>query len=446
MPEITVALPTLHSDQVSAWNARKGLRRFALRCGRRWGKSIFLQVLACDALLKGKLVAYFTPDYKLQLEFWEDVKRILTPVLTESNQQKGIMRTMTGGTIEFWTLNNENAARGRRYHLALIDEAAFTLTIDMARTWELNIERTLYDFSGSAVVASNTAELDDANWFQQICTQPDRWGFTEYHAPQQNNPIIPMRLDNETYENWQARRLVEQEDQKRRTHPLAYKKEILAEFVDFKGDYFFKQDWLLVDGKPAPLPKTCTQVFCVIDCAVKTGKEHDATACIWFAHDPLASTSYKTWILDWDTIQIEGASLEQWLPIVFKRGRELATQCRARGGFTTAYIEDASAGQVLLQQAKNHNWPANPLPSKFVALGKDVRAYDISGYVYQGLVKITEHAFLKTSVLKGIDRNHLLHQIGTFRIGDKDAAKRADDLLDCFTGGVMLACGSVEGY
>jgi len=35
--------------------------------------------------------------------------------------------------------------------------------------------------------------------------------------------------------------------------------------------------------------------------------------------------------------------------------------------------------------------------------------------------------------------NHLLHQITTFRIGDKDAARRADDALDCFTYGVAIA-------
>jgi len=34
--------------------------------------------------------------------------------------------------------------------------------------------------------------------------------------------------------------------------------------------------------------------------------------------------------------------------------------------------------------------------------------------------------------------NHFLHQVTTFRIGDKEAAKRADDLLDCFTYGVAV--------
>jgi hypothetical protein len=33
-----------------------------------------------------------------------------------------------------------------------------------------------------------------------------------------------------------------------------------------------------------------------------------------------------------------------------------------------------------------------------------------------------------------------------FRIGDKEAAKRADDLLDCFVYGVALSLGNAEGF
>jgi hypothetical protein len=115
-------------------------------------------------------------------------------------------------------------------------------------------------------------------------------------------------------------------------------------------------------------------------------------------------------------------------------------------GFKGAWIEDASAGQVLLQQARNRRMPVEPLPSGFVALGKDVRALDVSGYCAQGLIKITEPAFNKTSTLKGATRNHLLSQIAGFRIGDKDVAKRADDLLDCFVYALALSAGNQEGY
>jgi hypothetical protein len=43
------------------------------------------------------------------------------------------------------------------------------------------------------------------------------------------------------------------------------------------------------------------------------------------------------------------------------------------------------------------------------------------------------------SRLKGISRNHLLAQIAGFRVGDRDAWKRSDDLADAFTYGVLVA-------
>ena len=47
---------------------------------------------------------------------------------------------------------------------------------------------------------------------------------------------------------------------------------------------------------------------------------------------------------------------------------------------------------------------------------------------------------------KGFKMNHLLSQIGAYRIGDPDAYKRADDLSDAFVYGVALACGSSTGF
>ena len=73
------------------------------------------------------------------------------------------------------------------------------------------------------------------------------------------------------------------------------------------------------------------------------------------------------------------------------------------------------------------------------------RAIAASPYVYKGDVKITEHAFNKTTVLKRISANHLLKQIGSFRVGSKDAATRADDCLDTFCYLVLMTRGSNAG-
>jgi hypothetical protein len=46
---------------------------------------------------------------------------------------------------------------------------------------------------------------------------------------------------------------------------------------------------------------------------------------------------------------------------------------------------------------------------------------------------------------KGATRNHLWSQVVGFRVGDKDAARRADDLLDTFTYAVAITLGGEGG-
>ena len=44
----TVALPVLHADQVRAYRSLLRVKRRAVWCGRRWGKSALAETIACD--------------------------------------------------------------------------------------------------------------------------------------------------------------------------------------------------------------------------------------------------------------------------------------------------------------------------------------------------------------------------------------------------------------
>ena len=65
---------------------------------------------------------------------------------------------MTGGRLDFWTLENSIAGRGRRYRRIVIDEAAFGKNGDnktdgsLMSIWEKSIKPTLYDFGGEVLV------------------------------------------------------------------------------------------------------------------------------------------------------------------------------------------------------------------------------------------------------------------------------------------------------
>jgi hypothetical protein len=71
------------------------------------------------------------------------------------------------------------------------------------------------------------------------------------------------------------------------------------------------------------------------------------------------------------------------------------------------------------------------LPHQWTSEGKDLRAYAVQSWFNGGHVRITEECYRKTVSFKGITANHLWMQLNSFALGDKEASRRADDLLDC---------------
>jgi hypothetical protein len=433
----TVALPELHPDQLKAVEVIRANRFTAVRCGRRWGKTDLAKTIACnDAAVYKRPVGWFAPEYKFISEAYNEIANTLEPVIVQSSKMEGVIRLMGGGRIDFWSLDNERAGRSRKYARAIIDEAAFTKPVVMMDVWERSIKPTLLDLKGKCLVTSNTAGISDENFFYRICPREGQtvseFGFAEFHAPTANNPYMPRD---------------EVEKLAKDNHPLVYQQEYLAEFVDWSGAAFFSQDSLLVGQEPVAVPKNMDAVFAVIDSAVKTGKDNDGTAVIYFGYFRVPrGPGFRLVVLDWDTCQIEGALLDTWLPNVVETLKALSEEHKALRGPVGIWIEDKASGMILVQQGqKRYGQFVKPIDNKLTSVGKDERAISVSGYVYRGLVKLGERAYNKTVNYKGSTRNHLISQVVGFRIGDKDAAKRADDLLDCFTYGVALGVGNSAG-
>lgn len=445
MPEITVKTPTLHRDQVKVFNMKGRFK--AVRCGRRWGKTEYGICDAESSATHGLSVGWFAPETKFLSEVYMQMLDALTPVKLAASQTKGVIRTTTNGRIDFWSLENDRAGRSRKYHKVIIDEGAFAKD-NMMDIWEQSIKPTLLDYGGTCTVLSNTNGVNSKNFLWRICNEK-KHGFVEYHAPSFRNPYVPERLPGEDYNAWLERRRVVFEELRTNSHPLVYQQEYLAEFVDWSGVAFFERDKMLVKdatGKMVPLehPERLDGVFAVIDTAAKTGKENDGTGVIYFGYS--RSSGYPLTILDYDLVQIEGALLEVWLPTVLENLEALAREYKPRMGNVGCFIEDASTGTVLIQQAKRRNIPVRALPEKLKSLGKDGRAISVSGYVYRGMVKFTRRAYDKVVTFKGDTRNHLLVQVSQFRVGDKNANKRSDDLLDDFCYGIMISLGDAKGF
>ena len=420
-----IDIPKFHIDQTRIYRERARFNR--VRCGRRYGKTMMAEIIATQAAFEGRRVGWFVPQYKILAEAYNEIADILHPIKENASKIDGIYRVAGGGRIDFWTLENERAGRSRKYHTVIIDEAAFTKP-NMLHIWNTSIKPTLLDYGGDAWVLSTPNGMNDDNFFYRIGEDPEL-NFVDHHAPTHANPYLPVE---------------ELEKLQRENHPLVFKQEYLAEFVDWAGVAFFSIDKLLDQGKPLEYPEKCDGVFAVIDTAVKGGKENDGTAIVYcsinkFYGQPLV-------ILDWDIIQVDGALLENYMPSVFSRLEELATITKARNGVIGTFIEDAAAGSILIQQGRTRGWNTHAIDSKLTSVGKDERAISVSGYFHQEKIKISQFAFDKTVNFKNSNRNHLLTQVTNFRIGDREAYKRADDLLDAFVYSLAIGVGDKYGY
>lgn len=442
---LQVDLPTLHAGQVRIWKNRSQFNR--VRCGRRFGKTEFGKTIGGDGAIKGQSIGWFAPDYKIQSEAYNELLDMLTPIKKQASKIEGRMEMITGGRIDFWSLENERAGRSRKYHKVIIDEAAFAKP-NFKEIWERSIKPTLFDFGGEAWMMSTPNGVATENFFY-ACAPEDgagvnEHGFVDHHAPTSANPMLPLIRPGESRLQWEARRQAEFDKLKAETHPLVFRQEFLAEFVDWSGVAFFSLASLLnAAGEALPWPDKCDAVFAIIDTAVKTGTENDGTGITYYALMPSVFPE-RLLVLDWDIVQIEGALLEAWMPSVYQRLEELARATNARmGAMLGAFIEDKASGTILLQQARRRGWAAQAIDGKLTALGKDERAISVSGYVYRGSVKLTRHAYDKTVVYKGMKRNHWITQVTGFRIGVKD---QADDLLDTFCYGISIALGDTKGF
>lgn len=266
---------------------------------------------------------------------------------------------------------------------------------------------------------------------------------------------------------WPEMHSLEELERKRKADAYLFAGQYMQRPVPVGGAFFHERN-LLIEApgqdeievekriyRPVESVRNITLVFATIDTNVKTGKDCDGTAVVYFGYsryfdanlpeeDRAREGKSSLTILDWDYRQFDGALLEAWLPTVFTLLEELSAEVRALQGSAGAFIEDKSSGTILLQQAANNGWPARPIESGLTALGKSERAVNVSGYVHSGKVKFRRAAYEKVIDYKGRARNHLLSQILAFNPTVKDQGE--DDALDAWSYGLALSLGNPDGF
>jgi predicted phage terminase large subunit-like protein len=262
---IRIRIPSidLHSGQRRVVDTPARFK--VVSAGRRFGKTLLAiewLTLMRGGAIDGMPVAFFSPTYKLLLDVWGDMERTLKPVTRKSNRTEMRIELITGGVIDFWTLEDQDAGRGRKYARLVIDEAAHARYLKNA--WEQAISPTLTDYGGEAWFISTPKGM---NYFYELFKRgddPEYSDWVSFHMPTSVNPHIdPAEIE-----------------QKRNELPdLVFRQEYLAEFVTFGGG-LVKPEMIIDAPCPSGLP-----IVLGVDLAISERAGADYTAIVALARD-----------------------------------------------------------------------------------------------------------------------------------------------------------------
>lgn len=214
---MNVDLPAPHTAQRQV--IAEASRFNVLSCGRRWGKTKLGIDRAVRAALAGYPVAWYAPIHKDAKEVWREVKWVLRDVTASKNEQEMRLELVTGGELVFWTLENPDSSRGRKYGRVIIDEAAKIAQLEYA--WNYTIRPTLSDYRGDAWFLSTPK---GRNYFYRLYLRGlDEPGWQSWQMPTSANPHIAAE---------------EIEDARRHLPAQAFEQEYLAAFLEDAGLVF----------------------------------------------------------------------------------------------------------------------------------------------------------------------------------------------------------------
>jgi hypothetical protein len=216
-----LTLPTPHIGQRIV---KKEAKRFnVVDCGRRFGKTTLGLDRCADPAILAYPVGWFSPTYKMLSEVWRDAVRLFAPITIRRSVQERRIEFITGGLLEFWSLDNSDAARGRKYKRIIVDEAG--MIKNLMDAWNFVLRPTLVDYTGDAFFLSTPKGLNGfwQMWqWGQDASQPE---WMSWKMPTLTNPLIPAS-------EVEAMRLSMPE--------RVFEQEILGNFIDSSGGVFRK--------------------------------------------------------------------------------------------------------------------------------------------------------------------------------------------------------------
>lgn len=189
--------------------------------GRRAGKSVLGLNRCADPAVMLFPVAWFSPTYKMLIETWREAVRTFAPITMRRSVQERRIEFVTGGMLEFWSLDNPDVARGRKYRRVVIDEAA--MVPNLMDIWQYAIRPTLADYNGDAWFLSTPK---GRNGFWQLWQRGQDGAHPDWRSWQMPSSVNPRLAQSEI-------------DEMKMTLPeSAFRQEIEAAFLEGGGSVY----------------------------------------------------------------------------------------------------------------------------------------------------------------------------------------------------------------
>jgi predicted phage terminase large subunit-like protein len=161
--------------------------------------------------------------------------RVLRPVARQVHVQDRRIELVTGGVVEFWSLDTPDVARGRKFRRVIIDEAAMIPKLEEA--WQGVIRPTLADLEGDAWFLSTPRGFDYFHTLYQRGRSDEFPDWASWQMPTTANPFIPPG---------------EIEQARQETPETVFRQEYLALFEEDDATIFSPRWWADPDHRYDP--------------------------------------------------------------------------------------------------------------------------------------------------------------------------------------------------
>jgi len=221
LPELAqeISLPPFHAAQQDIYDT---LARYkVLVCGRKFGKTSYAEIDLCrDATQEAYPYGFCSLTYKSLSDSWNTVNRYLYGYIAHKDTSAKRLTLLNGSIIEFWSMENPEVVRPKKYKKLVIDEAAAVRNLKYV--WEDILSPTLAPYEGSAVLLSTPrGKLNHFYELFKLGQSDPEWH--SWQLPTWLNPNIPAR---------------EIDAMRRRMSPEAFAQEVEAQFTVREGAVF----------------------------------------------------------------------------------------------------------------------------------------------------------------------------------------------------------------